>query len=158
MSDNAIQPPTPHIGYDAFTALAPDIASGLIGLGRAMGSPALDPGIVELVRLRVSQINGCAFCLQHHLVIARKLAVPAIKLDLLSTWRDAGVYTAREMAAFDWAEHLTRIATTPVPDGAYAEVRRHFSENEIVRLSGAIATINAWNRLATGFRFAPPGV
>ncbi len=151
-------PLVPHLTFAAFDALAPDVVSGLRGLGRAVGNPAFDPALAELVRLRVSQINGCAFCLQHHLPIARKLAVPAIKIDLLAAWRDAGVYTAREMAAFAWAEHLTRIAVAPIPEDAYAEMRRHFSEAEAVRLAGIVATINAWNRLGAGLRFAPLGL
>ncbi|MDE2516310.1 MAG: carboxymuconolactone decarboxylase family protein [Rhodospirillales bacterium] len=145
-------------GFAAFEALAPDISAGLRGLGRAMGSPAFDPHLAELVRLRVSQINGCAFCLQHHLIVARQLGVPAIKIDLLAGWRDATVFSPREMVALAWAEHLTAIAAAPVPEHAYAAARAHFSEDEMIRLSGAIATINAWNRLGTGFRFAPPGL
>lgn len=144
--------------FATFEAMAPDLAAGLRGLGRAIGEPGLDPQLAELVRLRVSQINGCAFCLQHHLIVARKLGVPAIKIDLLAGWRDATLYTPREMAALAWAEHLTRIATTPVPAHAYRDARAHFSEAELIRLSGAIATINAWNRLGTGLRFAPPGL
>ena len=108
------------------------------------------------MKLRVSQINNCAFCLQIHLNVSRKLGVPQEKLDLVATWHEAGIFSAREGAALAWAEALTHLAGHSVSDEAYEAVRQHFSESELVFLSTAIATINAWNRLGAAFRFAPP--
>jgi AhpD family alkylhydroperoxidase len=112
--------------------------------------------LTELVKLRVSQINGCAFCLQFHVNVARKVGVDAAKLDLVAAWRDAGAFSVREMAALTWAEQLTAMAGSPVPEDAFAALREHFSENEATFLTVSIATINAWNRVAGGLRFAPP--
>jgi AhpD family alkylhydroperoxidase len=109
-----------------------------------------------MAKLRVSQINNCAFCLQIHLNVARKLGVAQDKLDLMATWHEAGLFSDKECAALAWAETLTRLADRSVPDEAYAAVRRHFSENQVIFLSVAIGTINAWNRLGAAFRFTPP--
>ena len=116
----------------------------------------IDKTIIELAKLRVSQINNCAFCLQIHLNVSRRLGVPQEKLDLVATWQEAGIFSDKECAALAWAETLTRLAGRSVPDEAYGSVRRHFSEDEVIPLSVAIATINAWNRLGAAFRFAPP--
>ena len=108
------------------------------------------------MKLRVSQINNCAFCLQIHLNVSRKLGVPQEKLDLVATWEEAGIFSEKECAALAWAEALAHLAGHSVSDAAYAAVREHFSEEEVVFLSVSIATINAWNRLGAAFRFAPP--
>ena len=108
------------------------------------------------MKLRVSQLNNCAFCLQIHLNVSRKLGLPQEKLDLVATWEEAGIFSERECAALAWAETLTRLVGHSVPDAAYEAVRRHFSEEEVTFLSVSIATINAWNRLGAAFRFAPP--
>ncbi|MHB8885940.1 MAG: carboxymuconolactone decarboxylase family protein [Methylovirgula sp.] len=146
----------PHVTYQAFTSLAADAYAGLSTLSSAVGASDLDKSLAELVKLRVSQMNGCAFCLQFHLNAARKLGVASAKLDLLAAWRDAGVFSEPEMAALDWAEHLTRLAGDALPEDAFAALRVHFSETEAVFLTVAIGTINAWNRLGVGLRFQPP--
>jgi AhpD family alkylhydroperoxidase len=143
------------VNYEDFTRIAPQARDALLALGNATASAGFDKPLTELVKLRVSQINGCAFCLQIHLTIARRLGVPAAKLDLVATWRDAGIFSAREQAALAWAELLTRFADGAVPHDAWAALREEFSETEAVWLSVAIATINAWNRLGVGLRFAP---
>jgi len=144
------------IAYDTFQKTAPAARDALLALGRTADESAVDKEIVELVKLRVSQINNCAFCLQIHLNVSRKLGVPQEKLDLVATWHEAGIFSDKECAALAWAEALTHLAGHSVPDGVYDAVRRHFSESEVVFLSTAIATINAWNRLGVAFRFAPP--
>ena len=144
------------VPYDTFQKTAPAVQTALLAMGRATDESGLDKTVIELAKLRVSQINNCAFCLQIHLTVARRLGVPQEKLDLVATWHEAGIFTEQEGAALAWAETLTRLADRSVPDAAYAEVRRHFTEAEVIQLSAAIATINAWNRLGAAFRFAPP--
>jgi AhpD family alkylhydroperoxidase len=144
------------IAYDTFQKTAPTARDALLALGKTADESGVDKEIVELVKLRVSQINNCAFCLQIHLNVSRKLGVPQEKLDLVATWHEAGIFSDRECAALAWAETLTRLADRSVPDAAYDAVRRHFSEAEVIFLSVAIGAINAWNRLGAAFRFAPP--
>jgi AhpD family alkylhydroperoxidase len=144
------------IPYETFQKTAPGTQAALLAMGRSTEESGLDKTIVELAKLRVSQINNCAFCLQIHLNVARRLGVPQEKLDLVATWHEAGIFSPRESAALAWAETLTRLADRSVPDAAYAAVRAHFNEEELIFLSAAIANINAWNRLGAAFRFAPP--
>ena len=144
------------IAYDSFAKTAPAAQAALLAMGKTADESGLDKEIVELAKLRVSQINNCAFCLQIHLNVSRKLGIAQEKLDLLATWREAGIFSDKEGAALAWAELLTRLADRSVPDEAYEAVRRHFSEDEVIALSVAIANFNAWNRLGAAFRFAPP--
>ena len=144
------------ISYETFQKSAPGAQAALLAMGKSTEESGLDKSIVELVKLRVSQINNCAFCLQIHLNVSRRLGVPQEKLDLVATWHEAGIFSERECAALAWAEALTQLAGHSVSDEAYDAVRRHFSESELVFLSTAIATINAWNRLGAAFHFAPP--
>jgi AhpD family alkylhydroperoxidase len=112
-----------------------------------------DKPLAELLKLRVSQMNGCAYCVQMHVRDARKIGVPAAQLDLLAAWREAGkVFDARTRAALGWAESVTRIAETQAPDDVYAEARRYFDEDQMAALTFGIATINAWNRIAISSR------
>lgn len=144
------------VTYDTFQKAAPAAQAALLAMGKSTEESGLDKTIVELAKLRVSQINNCAFCLQIHLNVSRRLGLPPEKLDLVATWHEAGIFSDRECAALAWAETLTRLDGRSVPDDAYESVRRHFSENEVIALSVAIANINAWNRLGAAFRFAPP--
>ena len=144
------------IAYETFQKTAPSAQAALIAMGKTADEAGLDKTIIELVKLRVSQINNCAFCLQIHLNVSRRLGLPQEKLDLVATWREAGIFTEKECAALAWAEALTRLADRSVPDEAYEAVRRHFDENQLIFLSTSIATINAWNRLGAAFGFAPP--
>ncbi|OJU34704.1 MAG: alkylhydroperoxidase [Alphaproteobacteria bacterium 65-37] len=144
------------IAYETFQKTAPAAQAALLAMGKAADEAGLDKTIIELVKLRVSQINNCAFCLQIHLNVSRRLGLPQEKLDLVATWREAGIFTEKECAALAWAEALTRLADRSVPDEAYEAVRRHFDENQLIFLSTSIATINAWNRLGAAFGFAPP--
>ena len=144
------------IAYETFQKTAPAAQAALLAMGKSTEESGLDKTIVELAKLRVSQINNCAFCLQIHLNVSRRLGVPQEKLDLVATWHEAGIFSDKESAALAWAETLTRLDGRSVPDEAYEPVRRHFSEEEVIALSVAIANINAWNRLGAAFRFAPP--
>ncbi len=146
----------PRLSYDAFARIAPVAQQSLIAMGRQADESGIDKQIVELVKLRVSQINNCAFCLQIHLNVSRKIGLPQEKLDLVATWEEAGIFSEKECAALAWAETLTRLAGRKVSDADHEAVRRHFSEEEVTFLSVSIATINAWNRLGAAFRFAPP--
>ena len=146
----------PRLTYDAFARIAPVAQQSLIAMGRQADDCGIDKQIVELVKLRVSQMNNCAFCLQIHLNVSRKLGLPQEKLDLVATWEEAGIFSERECAALAWAETLTRLVGHSISNDSYESVRRHFSEEEVTFLSVAIATINAWNRLGAAFRFAPP--
>jgi AhpD family alkylhydroperoxidase len=146
----------PRITYDTFQKTMPAAHAALLAMGKAADESGIDKTIVELVKLRVSQINNCAFCLQIHLNVSRRLGLPSEKLDLVATWEEAGIFKERECTALAWAEALTKLDGRSVSDALYDRVRRHFSESELLFLSTAIATINAWNRLGAAFRFAPP--
>ncbi|MDB5591040.1 carboxymuconolactone decarboxylase family protein [Enterovirga sp.] len=144
----------PRIGREEFKRLAPGVAAALAALGEAASQAGLDPALLELVKLRASQINGCAFCIQYHLTAARALRIPREKLDLLAVWQEVGLFSEQERAALGWTETLTEV-TLGVTDEDYEEARAHFSAVQLAHLSGAIALINGWNRIAAGFRFAP---
>jgi AhpD family alkylhydroperoxidase len=143
------------ISYDTFQKTAPGAQAALLAMGKSTEEFGLDKTIVELAKLRVSQINNCAFCLQIHLNVSRRLGVPQEKLDLVATWPEAGIFSDKECAALAWAETLTRLDGRSVPDEAYESVR-NFSEAEAIAFSVAVANINAWNRLGAALRFAPP--
>jgi len=142
-------------GYKDFTAAAPEIYAGLAALTKAVDASGLEKGLTELVKLRASQLNGCAFCLKFHLGLARKAGVPQDKLDLLAAWRDAELFTPRETAALAFAEELTSLAPGAASDAAWAAVRSEFTEGEAMHLIVTIAGINAWNRIGIGLKFAP---
>jgi AhpD family alkylhydroperoxidase len=115
-----------------------------------------DERLLALVKMRASQINGCAFCLHMHSEEARKLGESNERLLLLDAWHESALYGDRERAALAWTEALTKIAETHAPDAVYDEVRAVFSDDELIALSIAIAMINAWNRLSIGFRAQHP--
>lgn len=139
-----------------FEQTAPDVVAALKMLGKAVDDSGLDKQLTELLKLRASQLNGCAFCLQFHLNLARKLGLASAKIDLLATWRDAGVFSARERAALAWTEALTSMAQMHVADALYVELQAAFSESEIAFLTAAVGAINAWNRIAGALQFSPP--
>ena len=112
----------------------------------------LDPKLMELVKMRASQINGCAYCLDMHSKDARAIGETEQRLYLLNAWRESPFYSERERAALAWTEALTRISENEVSDELYAQVREQFEEKELVELTLAVVAINAWNRLAIPFR------
>jgi AhpD family alkylhydroperoxidase len=127
----------------------------MLGLQHFVDKCGLEHALLELVKMRASQINGCAFCLKMHSSDARKAGESEERLYLLDAWEEAPVYSPRERAALAWTEALTRITQGHAPDAVYAEARRHFSEAELVNLTLAIVAINGWNRIAIGFRAMP---
>jgi AhpD family alkylhydroperoxidase len=141
--------------WSEFKRVAPDANAALLALSKAASDSGLEKDLVELIKLRSSQINGCAICLQHHLNVARALGIAGEKLDLVGAWHDAGIYTPRELAALRWTEILTGRLSDGVSDEAYAAVRAQFNDSEIAFLTSAVAAINAWNRLAIALRFSP---
>jgi AhpD family alkylhydroperoxidase len=144
------------IDYKVFQGIIPEMATGMAAITHALRKSGVEPEIIELLKIRASQINGCAFCVQYHLNDARKLNIPAPKLDLLATWREAGIYTDRESAALEWTEQVTLLAQHHIDDESYARVSAHFSEREVALLTTAIGQINFWNRVAAPLRFTPP--
>jgi AhpD family alkylhydroperoxidase len=141
--------------YRDFHARAPEIYDLLLGLGQAAAKAGIDKPLLELVKIRASQINGCAFCVQYHLLQAESLGISADKLNLLVVWRDAPQFSARERAALAWTEALTRL-TEGVDDAVYAEASAEFCERELAYLTSAIGAINVWNRLGVAYRWSPP--
>ena len=148
--------PSPRLDWPEFQKLVPEMAQGMAAINHALRASTLEPDLRELLKIRASQLNGCAFCIQFHLNEARKIGVAAPKLDLLPAWRETAIYSSREAAALAWTEHLTLIAGHPVEDAAWVEVRTHFSEAEVALLTTAIGQINFWNRVAASLRFTPP--
>jgi AhpD family alkylhydroperoxidase len=139
-----------------FYQAAPDTIKALVALEEQIQSSGLEKSLIELVKTRASQINGCAFCINMHTQDARKQGETEQRLYLLNAWRESPLYTDRERAALAWTEALTLIAETHAPDDLYEDVRAHFSEPETVNLTMLIGAINAWNRLAIAFRAVHP--
>lgn len=146
--------PKPRLEWQGFKALAPDANAALLSFTKAAAARGLDKAVLELVKIRASQINGCAFCLQMHLDDARKLHIDEVKLNLVAAWREAPVFSERERAALAWAEALT-LLPQGVSDEVYETARAAFSEQELADLSTAVIAINAWNRLGVAYRFTP---
>ena len=142
--------------YRDFQAQAPEAYSAVLALGQIAAQAGLDKQLLELIKLRASQINGCAFCLQHHILLSESLGMPVDKLNLVAVWREAPQFSPRERAALAWTEALTHLPDGPVQDAAYDALVPHFSEEERVQLTMAIALINAWNRFGAGFRAIHP--
>jgi AhpD family alkylhydroperoxidase len=138
-----------------FKALAPDVSDIVLALSHAAAKAGIDKQLLELIKLRASQINGCAFCVQFHILQGERLGIAADKLNLVVVWREVALFSARERAALAWTEALTRL-TEGVSDEVYAEASAEFSEKELVYLSSAIASINVWNRLGVAYRWTPP--
>lgn len=139
-----------------FYQAAPDTVKALMVLEEQIQSTGLEKSLIELVKIRASQINGCAFCINMHTEDARKRGETEQRIYLLDAWRESPLYTDRERAALAWTESVTLIAETRAPDEVYAEVRAQFSDAETVNLTMLVATINAWNRLAIAFRSVHP--
>ena len=130
----------------------PGIVQAMLGLEKQVSKASLDGKLLELVRMRSSQINGCAYCLDMHSKDARAAGETEQRLYGLDAWREAPYYSPKERAALDWTEALTLVADTHVPDDVYERVREQFSEDELAHLSLAIVAINGWNRLNVAAR------
>jgi AhpD family alkylhydroperoxidase len=138
-----------------YSTLAPDAAEIMLALSQAAAKAGIDKQLLELIKLRASQINGCAFCVQFHILQGESLGIVPDKLNLVVVWREAPLFSALERAALAWTEALTRL-TEGVSDEVYGEVRAEFSEKELAYLTSAVASINVWNRLGVGYRWTPP--
>ena len=134
---------------------SPDAYKALAQFQAYVDQCGLEPSLMDLVKIRTSQINGCAFCLVMHTNDARKLGESDERMHLLNAWHEAPVFTARERAALGLVDAVTKVAETHVPDDVYETARQHFSEKELVDLTAAIVAINAWNRIAITFRSMP---
>ena len=135
--------------------LSPALINGLSAIGTQLKSLFPDAKLKVLVELRVSQINGCAYCMDMHANEARHLGENQQRLDCLPAWREVPFFDAREKAALAWAESVTLVAQTHIPDDVYADVSQHFSPEEVVQLTIAVGLINTWNRISIGFRNIP---
>ena len=139
-----------------YYGIAPKAFEPLLAIETIIKGGALEHALLELVKIRASQINGCAYCLHMHTSDARKAGESEARIYLLEAWRESNLYTPRERAALTWTEALTKVAETRAPDADYEAARAQFNDEELVHLSLAIANINAWNRLAIGFRAEHP--
>lgn len=133
---------------------APEVYQTMLGLHQYLANCGLEPKLMDLVYLRVSQINGCAFCIDMHWKDLRALAISEQDLYMLSAWREWPAYSDRERAALEWAESVTLLTEGFVPDAVYDTARAQFSEKELAQLTLAVVAINGWNRLNVAFRKA----
>ncbi|HEX6636907.1 MAG TPA: carboxymuconolactone decarboxylase family protein [Steroidobacteraceae bacterium] len=133
-------------------AAAPRGLHAMLGLQGYVNNGGLEHSLLELVKMRASQINGCAFCLDMHFKDAVAAGETPQRLYLLDAWRETDLYTGRERAALAWTEALTLVTQGHVPDAVYEEARRHFNDTELANLSLAIVAVNGWNRLQIAFR------
>ena len=131
--------------------VSPDAMKAMRALQSHVDASALEHSLLELVKMRASQVNGCAFCLDMHSKDARAAGETEQRLYAVAVWHETPFFTPRERAALAWTDAVTDVARTHVPDEAYDQVRAHFTEAEIVNLTTAINAINGWNRLAIAF-------
>jgi AhpD family alkylhydroperoxidase len=138
-----------------YREIAPDAFKAMAGLEQYLRRSSIEPALLHLVKLRASQINGCAYCIDMHSKDARRGGETEQRLYCLSAWRECPFYSDRERAAFEWTEAVTLITDGHVPDDLFERVRQHFSDKELVDLNYVVAAINAWNRIAIPFRVVP---
>jgi len=153
ITSQSATPMTPRFNH---VKLAAPAIQAMIQVEKALHDNVLEHSLIELVKMRASQINGCAFCLDMHSKDARKNGESEARLYLLNAWHESPLYTPRERAALAWTDALTLIAETHAPDADYEELQQHFLEAEIANLTVLIATINAWNRIAISARSVHP--
>jgi AhpD family alkylhydroperoxidase len=142
----------PRIDY---AKTAPEVRAAMMGLEQYVHQSGLDRGLLELVKLRASLINGCAYCADMHTKVARSRGETEQRLHAVSLWKETPFYSDRERAALAWTEAVTLISVDHVPDEVYELARQHFPEKELVDLTLAIVAINGWNRLAIAFKTVP---
>lgn len=143
---------TPRVNY---AEVAPHAFKAMLGLEKALGESQLEKSLHELVKIRASQLNGCAYCIDMHTADAIKLGETPRRIFALSAWHETPFFSERERAALLWTETLTLLAERGAPDDVYSQVAEHFSDREMADLTFAIATINAWNRFGVGFAMQP---
>jgi len=137
-------------------AAAPALMKSWLAFGEGLRGRGLEESLMELVKIRASQVNGCAFCIHMHTTDARKAGETEERIYLLDAWRESPLYTERERAALAWTEALTRVSETHAPDDDYRALQAHFSEQEQVALTLLVVAINGWNRIQIGFRGVHP--
>jgi AhpD family alkylhydroperoxidase len=139
-----------------YMTAAPELMKAWFAFSNQVAASGLEKPLLELVKIRASQINGCANCLNMHTYEARQAGETEQRIALIAAWQEAPVFTPRERAALDWTDHLTQIADRRAPDRVYSAVEAQFSEEEQVKLTMAIVVINGWNRVAIGFDMFDP--
>jgi len=139
----------------AYAQAAPEAVKALVGVKAYTNNCSIDARLRALIELRVSQINGCVYCIDLHSREARHAGETQQRLDCLPAWREAPFFDEREKAALGWAESVTRVADTGIPDEDYELAHKHFSDKELVDLTVIIGMMNTWNRIAIGFRQMP---
>ncbi|HEX4327798.1 MAG TPA: carboxymuconolactone decarboxylase family protein [Burkholderiales bacterium] len=139
-----------------FPQVVPALYKGFLGIGETLKDSSLGKELIDLVFLRVSLINGCAFCVDMHWRDLISLKADPRRLNSISTWREHSLFNPRECAALQWAESLTRMSQTHIPDADYEALKEHFNEKEIAELTFTVALINAWNRISGGLRSPLP--
>ncbi len=135
--------------------ISPGAMNAMLGLEKYLHTTGLPEKLLHLLKLRVSQINGCAYCIDMHSKDLRAVGETEQRIYLLDAWREAPFYSERERAALAWAEAVTLVTEGHVPDDVYEQARKQFSEEELVNLTLAVVTINGWNRLSIAFRSVP---
>lgn len=135
-----------------YARAAPGAYQAMLRFGEYVDNSGLETSLLRLVQIRASQINGCAFCLDMHVIDARAEGESEQRLYLIAAWREAPFYSERERAALEWTEAITLVANDHVPDEVYERIRPHFTEEELVNLTMAVNVINSWNRLNVAFR------
>lgn len=138
-----------------YTKVAPGVSEAMRGLGEYTGKSGLEPRLLELVKTRSSQLNGCAYCIDMHTKDAQAMGESVQRLFALSAWRETPFFSERERAALEWTEAVTLVSETHVPDNVYELARKCFTEKELVDLTLAIVAINGWNRFAIAFHSIP---
>ena len=141
--------------YTDFQSLTPDAFAAVRALSAIAAKAGLDKQLLELIKIRASQINGCAFCLQYHIRQSETLGVPADKINLVAVWREAPQFSPRERAALAWTEALT-VLPNGVSDEVFAQASAEFGEKELMYLTSAVVAINTWNRFGAAYRWTPP--
>lgn len=140
-----------------YRTVAPEAVRALRGMNDYIAGSRIDPKLRYLIEVRVSEINGCGYCIEVHRGQAIGVGETVARLDALATWRTSALFTERERVALDWAENVTLIVETHAPDESYEPLQAHFDDEEIVDLTMIIISMNAWNRLAISFRREAPG-
>lgn len=135
-----------------YSEVSPDALKAMLGLEKYVHQSDLESSLIELVKMRASQLNSCAYCIDMHSKDARKAGETEQRLYALSAWHETPFFTERERAALEWTEALTKLSSTHITDELYDSVKQHFTDEEMVVLTMAIVAINGWNRLGVGFR------
>ena len=138
-----------------YYSASPKAMKAMIGLEALTSNLSIEPPLLHLIKIRASQLNGCAFCTDMHSVEARRAGETDRRLYAIAVWRDSGFFNLRERAALAWTEAVTLLAESHVPDDVYEQARTQFNEAELVDLTMAVSAINSWNRLAVSFRQIP---